>query len=408
MLINFVIIIACLLIEGILSGYEVSIISANKLKLHQLAENHKYKKLIENFILQISKVLTTTLVGGNIAIILSSILTTEFFLNFFPETGSLYATLVLTPISIIFAELFPKIIFYRNSLKLTIFFGPIILFIYYLFFPIIFVMKYITKFILYIFGVRNIDSNLNIGKEEIKTIFSTFFNKQSEFSDRIRMVHKSFEITKTQIKQIMIPLVDVFAVPDNLSVKEFFEKLGNNKYTNIPVYQERIDNLIGVINIFDALRVDKDTNILNIIKIVPIYPENKNSMELLIEMTDKEINFAFVTDEFGGISGIITLKDLWEFITGNIEDESISEEKYIISLQNNSYIIEGKARIDELSDNFGLKFPDGDYETINGFLITHLGRIPNVGEVIEYEDYIFTILGATDRQVTKIFLKKRR
>jgi len=405
---EIVLIILCFLVQAVLSGFETAAISLNRFKLFQTAEKGEHSNLILHFLLDQPKILSTTSIGSNIAIVGSSTISASIFLHFFPEFGSLINTLFLTPFSLIFAEFLPKSLFYRNAYSSSLLFGPFVRMIYYFIFPFVWLVNQFSRLFLMALGISYRNESVFVSREEIKSIFSHFFQIYPKWNENVKMMDKSLEIAYLPVKQVMIPLVEVTAYPSDLKVNELLTLLRKKKYTNIPVYQERVDYLIGIVNVFDVMSLDSETRIKDITKKPLIFPENKNAMDCLIEMSSKNQDLCFAADEFGGISGIISLKDIWQYITGTIEDEVIKKKHQSLIIQEGAFVFDGKSKINELNEKYHMGIPLGDYETINGYIITHLGRIPQVGEEFNLNHSIVTILEATDRHINKVKVKKMK
>lgn len=400
------VVIFLLVLQSILCGFETAVIAVDRVKLHQLAEQGKRSRLIRHFLMKPARVLTTALIGINIAVIGSSTILTGVMLKINPIYGSLLATLILTPIDLILGEILPKIIFYQNPMKNSLFWAPFIRFLYYLIWPIVFIINHFSRLIFKLLRVPHDDDQLYISREDIKSIFFAYFQSDYRHGEHYPLIDKTLRIKELSVKQIMIPLRELHAFSEQSLADELIRNLEKNKYSNIPIYKNRIDHLIGYVNIFDLIQTAPTEPIQPIVRKTIIIPPKQPAIETLVEMSRRELPIAFITDEFGGIDGMVTLKDIWEFITGTIVDEVVEESFTLKEIRQDVFVLDGRQKIIDLEDNLGLELPQGDFETLNGFIINFLGRIPAIGEILRYGSFQITILEASDRYVHKVILKR--
>jgi CBS domain containing-hemolysin-like protein len=228
--------------------------------------------------------------------------------------------------------------------------------------------------------------------------------KGSDLSpEEVTMIDRLFDFAHTTVKEAMIPLVEVEAVEDNAPIKEVVALIGAKGYSRIPVYEERIDNIIGVINSFDLLDSSLSEGTLKpFIRTVPYVPEVKPVDDLLIEMQKQRNHLAVVVDEYGGGVGIITIEDILEEIVGEIEDEYDEDKKLYRKTGKNKYIVSSRMEINQMREAFSLILPEGDYETLGGFLLERFGHIPQPGEVLHFDKMIFTALNSDERSIGRV------
>jgi CBS domain containing-hemolysin-like protein len=203
----------------------------------------------------------------------------------------------------------------------------------------------------------------------------------------------------------MIPLIEVSAVEDKYTIEETIAIISKKGYSRLPVYHERIDNIIGVINSFDLLNTANEQSIKPFVRTVLYVPEFKPVDELLVEMQKKGNHLAIVVDEYGGTMGIITIEDILEEIVGEIKDEYDVDRRLYLKTGWNKYLINARMEIDQIHELLHLSLPDGDFETLGGFLLEKFGHIPKPGEIAKHQNLTFTIVSADERSIGEVRIK---
>ena len=219
------------------------------------------------------------------------------------------------------------------------------------------------------------------------------------------MINRLFDFSHTTVKEAMIPFIEVSAVEDKDTVKEAIAIISKKGYSRLPVYNERIDNIIGIVNSFDLLNTPNDQSIKSLIRTILFVPESKPIDELMVEMQKKRNHLAIVVDEYGGTIGIITIEDILEEIVGEIKDEYDIDQRLYHRTGWNKYIINARMEIDQIHELLHLSLPGGDFETLGGFLLEKFGHIPKPGEILKYQDITFTIVSADERSIGEVRIK---
>jgi CBS domain containing-hemolysin-like protein len=221
------------------------------------------------------------------------------------------------------------------------------------------------------------------------------------------MINRIFDFTKTRVKEGMVPLIEVKALDEENTVGDAINLIASQGHSRIPVYRERVDNIIGVVNSFDLFTAPRTEEKLGkLIRSCFYVPESKPIDELLLEFQRSGNHIAVVVDEYGGAVGIITIDDILEEIVGEIRDEYDTEEEMIVHLKNDQFLINGRMEIDQINERLGLNLPRGSYETLGGFLLELFGHIPSQGERVQYQNLTFTVLRASDRLIREVRVKK--
>jgi len=400
----FLFIIPFLLLEGFFAGSEIALVAANHKKIRRQAEHGSWKaKIASNILRKPERFLATTLCGANFAEVTNVILTSVLFYQAFGEKGNLFAILLLIPLILIFGEIIPKSIFQAHATTLATWVAYPIWLISYIFFPVIFIMQTISRTL----GEKTGEESPFITREELKMILRSSARESDLKRGEIIMINRIFDFTKTRVKEGMVPLIEVKALDENDSVSTAISLIAAQGHSRIPIYRERIDNIIGVVNSFDLFSTkNTDDKLEKLTRSCPYVPESKPIDELLLELQRSGNPIAVVVDEYGGAVGIITIDDIIEEIVGEIRDEYDSDEQMIVQLKNGQYLMNGRMEIDQINEQLGLSLPKGNYETLGGFLLEMFSRIPSQGEKIFYQNLTFTVLRASDRLIKEVKVKK--
>jgi CBS domain containing-hemolysin-like protein len=219
------------------------------------------------------------------------------------------------------------------------------------------------------------------------------------------MIHKIFHLGDTAVKEAMIPLIEVVALPRDATVAEAIAVVGEHRFSRIPIYEERIDHITGIVHAFDLLYADPQMTLEALARPAYYVPEAKRVDDLLREMQRERFQMAIVVDEYGGVVGIATVEDLLEEIVGEIEDEYDEEPPPVRRLPDGSYVVDARVEVDRLHEELGLELPEGEYETVGGFLLHLLEKIPEAGEEVSDEGISFLIVEADERSILKVKIR---
>ena len=408
--IQIIIFIICLFFSGYFSSAETALMGFNKIRMTSLAEdgNKKAKtviKLIENP----NILLSTILIGNNLANIGASSLATSLAIKLFGNTGVGIATGVVTLLVLIFGEITPKSLAANNPDKAALSFANPINVLSKKLRPIIFLMNIITSAIMKIIGVdKNINKNI-ITQEDLRTMVQVSQEQGSILDSEKDMIDNVFDIKKSLVKDIMTPRTDIVAVDSEISIEELKETFRNNEYSRIPIFEENIDNIKGIIHIRDLISIEdneKDFNILQFSR-EPYFIYEYNKVEKIFKnMKDQQTHMAIVLDEYGGTVGLVTLEDIVEELVGEIEDEYDIQNIYVEKISENESMIEGTTKIETINEMFNLDIPDDDYDSIGGYVFGEIGRLPIKGDSIKYKGYTFTVDSMDHNRIEYILLKK--
>lgn len=387
-----------ILLSALFSASETALMSLNKIKIKQLIEDEvKGAKEIEKLTENPSEILSTILICNNIVNILASSISTVIFIDIFIDFGTGVATsistLVLTVVILIFGEITPKTIAVLKAEKLAFILYRPLKIILLLLKPLVFIFSKVSGIIMKLFGIKDQGINANITEEEIKSIVS--FSQESgvlEVEDK-DLIYNVFEFGDRRVKDVMIPRVDMITLSRNSTYDEIVSLFKTERFSRVPVYKDNIDNIIGVINIKDLFFIDKEDDFVIDKYIREIYSthEHKKIRDLFNEMKKDRNHMSIIRDEYGGTIGLVTIEDLIEEIVGDIEDEYDEVvDKEIQVINDNEYLIVGTLKIDVLNDMLDINI-ESEFETIGGYIIEKMGRLPQNGEILEFENIKFKI-----------------
>ncbi|KEI02351.1 HlyC/CorC family transporter [Clostridium botulinum] len=403
-IIAVVILLILIGLSALFSASETALTSLSKIRIRQMKEEGiKRAEIVDKLVDNTNKMLSAILVGNNVVNIGASALATSIAINQFGEKGVTISTVVMTIVVLIFAEITPKSLASSNPEKVSLGVAKYIEFITVVLNPIAVVFTYITKGILKIFGVNADTSKPFITEEELKTMLDVSHEEGVlEITER-KMIYNVFEFGDSQVKDVMIPRADIVALDINSSYDEIVETFKMQQFSRIPIYEEEIDNVIGILHVKNLVLASKENfDIRDIIHEPYFTYEYKKTTELFEEMRKQRISLTIVLDEYGGTVGLITMEDLVEEIVGDIEDEYDEHNIGIEVIKEDEYIIDGSIKIDEVNDMIGTNIESEDFDTIGGFVIGELGRFPEQGEMIEYMNVKFIIEEIDRNRIKKL------
>ena len=415
-----VIVLAILiLINAFFAATEIAFISLNDAKIEKQAkEGNKKAKQIKKMLREPSKFLATIQIGITLAGFLSSAFAADAFAddlapaleNLMPlglavwrNISIILITIILSYFSLIFGELVPKRLAMRNSEKIAFGTIGIIRAISIITAPFVKLLTASTNGISKLFGITGTDEE-TVTEEEIRMMVDVGEEKGSIKEEEKELINNVFEFNDKVVSEIMIHRKDIYAIDINSDIDNILKELDEYKYSRIPVYEENIDNIVGMLFIKDLLANVKKKDKVKISKIIrePYFvSENKQIDELFRDLQKNKHQLAIVLDEYGGTDGLVTMEDIIEELVGNIFDEYDDEEKEFEKIDDNTFLISGSVSIHDLRKILGVEIPEGEYDTLSGYLIELLGRIPSDDEkpVIETKRVTYKIEDYEEKRI---------
>ena len=397
---QIIILIVLLMLSAFFSSAETALTTVNKIRIRSLAEEGKKSaKTVLKITDDSGKMLSAILIGNNIVNLSAASLTTSLAYNFGSSMVAI-ASGALTLMILLFGEITPKTMATIHAEKMALLYAPVIHLFMRVMTPVIFVINGLSMAVLFLLRVDPNDRNRTMTETELRTIVNVSHEDGVIESEEKDMIYNVFDLGDAKAKDVMVPRVHVTFADVNCSYKELIELFREDKFTRLPVFEETTDNVIGTINMKDLLLFDgmKEFHIRDIMREAYFTYEYKSISELLVEMRQASFNIAIVLDEYGETAGLITLEDILEEIVGEIHDEyDENEEDFIKEIGEREYIVEGSVNLDDFNDRLYLSLESEDYDSLGGFIIEHLDRLPEVGDSITTEDDIRLVVETLDK-----------
>lgn len=412
--IQFFILFILLLLSAFFSSAETALTTVSKIKMRSLAEdgNKRAATVLDITENHSPKMLSAILIGNNIVNLYAASLTTALAYSLGGAMVSI-ATGILTVAILIFGEITPKNAATINSSKLSLAYIPIIKVFMTVMTPVIVIVNLLSRGVMFLLRIDpNAKSNA-MTEDELRTIVDVSHEDGVIESEEKEMIYNVFDLGDARAKDVMVPRVHVTFADVNSTYHELLEIFKEDKYTRLPVYEDTTDNVIGTINMKDLLLFEnrEHFHVRDILREAYFTYEYKNISELLVEMRDASFNIAIVLDEYGETAGLITLEDILEEIVGEIHDEyDENEENFVQKVNDLEYIVEGSLSLDDLNDRLDLELESEDYDSLGGFIIQYLDRLPEVGDEFTTEDGIRMVVDRLDKnrvELVHIYLPEK-
>ncbi|NTV76515.1 MAG: HlyC/CorC family transporter [Methanothrix sp.] len=394
-----------LCLSAFFSASETALMSLSKIRLiHMLEEKVRGASVIDRLRENPSKLLGTILVGNNLVNIGASSIATVLAIKYFGDTGVGIATGITTVLVLIFGEITPKALAAQKSEKISLIVARPISILAYLLGPIVFVFTQIAGFFMRLMGCERSANLPSITEEELKSMVN-LGEEEGVIEDHEKtMICNVFDFGDQLIKDVMIQRMDIVAININATYDDIVKIIKTEQYSRYPIYNKRIDNIVGILNVKELVYRDPE-EVFDMKKFVkkPYYTfEFMNTSELFNEMKKHRTHMAIVLDEYGGTAGIVTMEDLVEEIVGDISDEYDMHTQEIETIREGEYIVDGSTRIEELNELIGTRIESEHYDSVGGFVIELIGRLPKQGESVEYMNTKFLIENMERNRIKKI------
>jgi putative hemolysin len=409
-----VLLVVCLLLSAFFSSSETAFISLQKIRVQHLVDTKvRGAKLVAKMIEQPEKLLSTILLGNNFVNTAAAALATFLAVSLWGEQGILIATIVVTIVLLIFCETTPKTIATQHAERLSIIFARPIEALSWLLTPFVAALSWIASGFSKLFGGTPVPRSL-ASEEEIRTMISVGHKEGTVEEEEAEMLHKVFEFGNRPVREVMVPRTEVVWVTKGTKLADFLGLYAQTPLSRFPVYEDNIDNIVGILAVKDIVMAqakgtfNEEATIDDLIRPAYFAPETKRVSELFAEMRDKNFRMTVIIDEFGGTTGIVSLSGLMEEIVGPVGDELAAIEKEYETINEYTFSIDGGMRVEEANEEMGLNIPEGDYETVAGFVLDLLGHIPKQGEQLKYKNFKMVITEMRGMKIEKIRLIKEK
>jgi magnesium and cobalt exporter, CNNM family len=399
------IVVLALLVTAFFSAAEMSFIAANRLRLRHLAEagNRNAARYLESF-KQPERLLSTAMMGVTIAHITASSVATWALV---PEVGEAPAlvvtTVLLTPLMLVFGEVIPKAVAREWATALILRLFHVIEIASRILAPLNWSANALVGGALALVGRRPTSTRVFVSREELKLLLQLEPEEADVTSSEAEMIDKIFDLGETAVREVMVPMVDVAALPETATPEDCVRLIAERGFSRIPVYADRIFNVVGVVTAMDLLRHGATArDVRSLMRPASYVPETKRIDDLLRDMQKARVQLAVVVDEYGAAVGTVTVEDIVEQVVGEIRDEHDRTPDTVERLPDGSYRVAGRAGIDELNEALDWDLPKGDFETVAGLVLATVHRLPLVGEVLHVGRYTITVLEADERRVLTV------
>ena len=410
-----VLLFVCLVLSAFFSSSETAFISLQRFRMeHMVNTEVAGAKRVGRLIERPERLLSTILLSNNFvntaAAALGTVLATAIWGK---EKGLLIATIVVTVLLLVFSETTPKTIATRHAERLSLLFARPIEVISWVLTPFVVVLSWIASGVTRIFGGGPLSRSL-VSDEEIRTMISVGHKEGTVEEAEAKMLHRVFDFGDRPVREAIIPRTEVVWVEKGTSMLDFLNIYAETPLSRFPVYEDNMDNVVGILSVKDVLMAmaksngDSGATIDELIRPAYFTPESKRISELFTEMRDKNYRMAVVVDEYGGTAGIVSLSRLVEEIVGPVGDEFAEAEKEYEAIDEHTFQIDGGMRIEEANHEMGLNLPEGDYETVAGFILDLLGHIPESGQKLKYKDLRIVITEMRGVKIEKIRVNKEK
>ena len=410
-LLQLLILVALIGCSSFFSASETALMSLSRIRIRHMAEEQiEGAKRIELLLEKPSKVLGAILVGNNLVNIGAAALATSLAIQYFGPSGIGIATVGMTIIILIFAELTPKTLAAQYSEKTALIVGRVVYNLTVLLHPVTLVLGWITGTIFRAAGLKSVARKPFITEDELKTIVNVSHEEGLLAMGEKEMIHNVVEFGDTLVRDVMVPRRDMVAIELSADFDQVLTVIKEEQYSRIPVYQQTIDNIIGVLYVKDLVLYHMHQQQSSSFKVEDCLRKPYHTFDfipvtqLFEVMRKNRTHLAIVLDEYGSTAGIVTMEDLVEEIVGDISDEYDHNEQDVELSRENEYVVEGSTKLETINSMLGIEIKGGNLESIGGFVISRLGRLPKAGETLRFEEYNIKVSEMEHTRIKKLII----
>ncbi|MBN1948674.1 MAG: HlyC/CorC family transporter [Candidatus Cloacimonetes bacterium] len=411
-LIVLILIIAFFVMAGFFSGIETGLISVDRFKLEKDARSNQKKKKILTFLENPDRMFGTTLFGTNISIVIISSLS-MYLLHYLSRENNISIpeqtwTLIIAGLILIFAEIIPKAVYRENPNLLVPKYFSLLNFFSLVLKPFVKFVAFLNNFLARIFRLPGKTGYHLLTREDISFMLSATENDGLLQEHQREMLEEALEFTELKAENVMIHRTEIVALQQDMPIEDVILLAKEKGFTRFPVYGEDLDDIVGILIIYDLIKKPdlKNQKARNFIREAYFAPETMDVDTLLAEMQKRKRSMAIIVDSYGGTAGLVTIEDILEELVGEIEDEFDTSGQEVEQVDENTYLLQGFVEIDYLNDEYGMELPEGDYETIAGLIIDQMARIPARGSLLKIGDWEITTLQVTSTKIIKVQISK--
>lgn len=405
-----------LLLIAFFSGIEISFVSANKLRIELLKEKTGSARIVSEFNQNPSRFISTMLIGLNIVLVIFGSMMSRLIsperISFLPHDEVyllIIRTLATTVLVLVLGELVPKLLFRINADRMLLLFAYPTKVIYVFLMPLTNIFHSVSsKVIKMAAGKDYHEGKQSFTEDDLEYLIkesAASEEKDGDETDNLNseIFERALNLKDTKVKNCMVPRPEIEGIEADETVEDLRKKFLESKHSRLVVYDDNMDKVIGYIHHFDLLK--NPVSIRQFTRPIEVVPASMNAQDLMIQLVKERKNIAWVVDEYGGTAGIITLEDLMEEIFGEIEDEHDVEDLTEKKISETEYIFSGRLEVDYINNEFNLDIPEGEYETLSGYIVTRHEDIPDQGETIRIDHFEIKILKASDKRIMLVQIK---
>jgi len=398
--------ILLIIISAFFSGTEIAFIVANKIKIEVKARKKRLDAQSALYFINNPQTFFSTILIGNNIVNIAFASISAVFLSVFFSLNELQILLVSSFIILLFGELIPKYFARELSERIVLLAALPLRVVNFLLYPFIKITSSISSFLTNTSNVKAESMKFLFSKEDLEILIQESHKAGMVDKKESDIISKVLSLGDQRVYEVMRPRTEIVGIEISRPIEEALLLFIESGYSKLPVFDENLDNIKGIIYANDFFKSPQSIN--EILHDAVFVPETKKSFELLNEFLNRQVTIAIVIDEFGGTAGIVTMEDIFEEMFGEIRDEYDIDEDICKKISDNTYIISGKVEIDYINENFNLSIPAGDYETIAGFITNRIGRIPLQGETVSFDGFTFFIVRANQIRIDIVRLTDNR
>ena len=406
----------CIALTAFFSGAETAIVSADKPLLHaQARRDDPRARQAKQLLSAPSRLLATTLVGTNLACVTATTLATVIVARYVSDAWqSVVTTIIMTPVLLLFGEVLPKSIARGNALTYTLASTRTLYFAQKIMSPLVTAVSRLSIGALRLVGVKEHPRDVSVTREEVQALADISAEQGMIGETEHRMISRVFELNRTTLSSVMAPLVDLASAPVTASIDEALAIAQKSDRSRLPVYEERAHNIVGLVHIVDLLDAavregtsGKQARLANLVdRTAPFMPETKPVGAMLRDLQSKPVPAVFVVDEYGGVVGMITIRDLAEEVVGDLALERPEDRPFLVE-HRNGMDCEGRVDVDVIGERLGIAFDKDGYDTIAGLVLKLAGRVPQQGEAFAFKGFPITVLRADRKRIIRVRIGRK-
>lgn len=406
--IRFIVLLVLIFLSAFFSCAETALTTVNRIRVRTLIEEGNKKAVMLGKVIENSgKMLGAILIGNNIVNISTSSIATVLAIDLLGNTGAGVATGIITLLILIFGEITPKTFATLNAETISLHVAGIIYTLMYILTPAIYIVNQLSLGVLKLLRVNPDNKGTTITETELRTIVDVGHEEGIIESEERRIINNVFDFGDARARDVMIPRIDMTFVSIDSTYQELLDIFEEFRYTRLPVYQGTNDNVIGIINMKDILLYKPDTefHIKDYLREAYYTYESKRISELMLEMRKTSVNIAIVLDEYGATAGLITLEDLLEEIVGEIRDEYDEDEDEVFkTISDTEYEVDGQIKLGDLNDLLDSSLSSEDYDSLGGYIMENLDRLPEQGDMFTAEGFQFSVISLDKNRIERVHI----